>query len=78
MQLNPKYINQLVFSSEELSTLRVIGEYQGKQTLYFKQSPEILRGLQQVATIESSESSNRLEGITAPHQRIADLVTKKY
>ncbi len=74
--LTQKYLKQLVFSVEELTILRTIGEYQGKQALYFKQSPEILRGLQQVAIIESSESSNRLEGITAPHQRIADLVVK--
>jgi len=74
--LTQKYLNQLVFSGEELTILRTLGEYQGKQTLYFKQSPEILKGLQQVAIIESSESSNRLEGITAPHQRIADLVVK--
>ncbi len=74
--LNDKYLNSLAFSIEQLSTLRTIGEYQGKQELYFKQSPEILKGLQQVAVIESSESSNRLEGITAPYNRIADLVVK--
>ena len=74
--LTQKYLKQLVFSAEGLTILRTIGEYQGKQALYFKQSPEILKGLQQVAMIESSESSNRLEGITAPHQRIADLVVK--
>ncbi len=74
--LTTDYLKALAFSSKEASTLRMIGEYQGKQELYFKQSPEILKGLQQVAVIESSESSNRLEGITAPHHRIADLVLK--
>lgn len=74
--LTKKYLKQLSFSTDELSILRTIGEYQGKQALYFKQSPEILKGLQQVSIIESNESSNRLEGITAPHQRISDLVTK--
>jgi Fic family protein len=72
--LNKKYLESLSFSAEQLSFLRTIGEYQGKQELYFKQSPEILKGLQQVAVIESSESSNRLEGIVAPHARIADLI----
>ncbi|MCE2983154.1 MAG: Fic family protein [Parachlamydia sp.] len=67
---------KLSFSIEQLSTLRLIGEYQGKQKLYFKQSPEILKGLQQAAMIESSESSNRLEGITAPYARIANLVVQ--
>ncbi len=69
------YLKSLTFTAEQLTVLRAIGEYQGKQELYFKQSPEILKGLQQVAIIESSESSNRLEGITAPHHRIADLIT---
>jgi Fic family protein len=72
--LTEKYLKSLVFFSNELSILRSIGEFQGKQALFFKQSPEILRGLSQVAIIESSESSNRLEGITAPYDRIAELV----
>lgn len=74
--LNENYLNTLSFTNEQLTTLRTLGEYQGKQKLYFKQSPEILKGLQQVAIIESSESSNRLEGITAPHHRIAELITQ--
>lgn len=74
--LNQDFLGFLFFNSDQLSTLRTIGEYQGKQELYFRQSPEILKGLQQVSIIESSESSNRLEGITAPHHRIADLVIK--
>lgn len=74
--LTEKYLKSLTFTADQLSTLRTIGEYQGKQELYFNQSPEILKGLQQVAVIESNESSNRLEGITAPHARIAELIIK--
>lgn len=74
--LEEKYLKSLTFTAEQLTILRTIGEYQGKQGLYFKQSPEILKGLQQVAVIESSESSNRLEGITAPHHRIAELINQ--
>lgn len=74
--LSEKFLESLTFSKEGMATLRKIGEYQGKQELYFHQSPEILRGLQQVAIIESNESSNRLEGITAPHHRIAKLITQ--
>jgi hypothetical protein len=32
--LTQKYLKQLVFSVEELTILRTIGEYQGKQALY--------------------------------------------
>lgn len=51
--LSENYLKSLSFSAEQLTILRKIGEYQGKQELYFKQSPEILKGLQQVAIIES-------------------------
>jgi Fic family protein len=57
-----------------MAALRAIGKYQGKQELYFKQSPEVLKNLQEAAIIESTESSNRIEGITAPHTRIEKLV----
>lgn len=57
-----------------MSTLKKIGEYRGKQALFTQQTPEILNSLTHLAKIESSESSNRLEGITAPHKRVRELV----
>lgn len=74
--LNSEYLDQLTFSAEQISTLRALGEYLGKQALFFKQSPEVLKSLQLVAKIESSESSNRLEGIELPHKKIEELVLK--
>lgn len=75
--LETKFIAKLTFTPDQLATLRAIGEYQGKQRLYYAQSPEILKNLQRVAEIESTESSNRIEGITAPHERIEALVLKQ-
>jgi len=74
--LNPNYLEKLSFSSEQATALKRIGEYRGKQALFSRQTPEILESLQQVAIVESSESSNRLEGVTAPHERIQALVQK--
>lgn len=74
--LSPEYLNKLTFTAEQISTLRALGEYRGKQALFFKQSPEALKSLQLVAKIESSESSNRLEGIELPHKKIEELVLK--
>ena len=74
--LDQKYLEGLTFSAEQISTLRALGEYRGKQALFFKQSPEALKSLQLVAKIESSESSNRLEGIVLPHKMIEELVLK--
>lgn len=74
--LDLEYLNILTFTAEQISTLRALGEYRGKQALFFKQSPEALKSLQLVAKIESSESSNRLEGIELPHKKIEELVLK--
>ncbi len=74
--LAPEYLDKLAFSAEQISVLRSLGEYRGKQALFFKQSPEALKSLQLVAKIESSESSNRLEGIELPHKRIEELIIK--
>ena len=71
------YLNELKFTEAQISTLKTIGEYKGKQALFFHQTPEILKSLKQVAIIESSESSNRLEGITAPHKRIEGIIERK-
>lgn len=71
------YLENLTFSTEQISILRTLGEYLGKQALFFKQSPETLRSLQLVSKIESSESSNRLEGIELSHKKIEELVLKE-
>ena len=74
--LTEAFLSNLSFSHEQLSMLKLIGSYQGKQALFYEQSPEVLESLQKVSVIESTESSNRIEGIIAPHNRIADLVLK--
>lgn len=73
---NAIYLELLKFSTKELSGLKKLGECKGRQDLFTKQTPEILENLKAAAIIESSESSNRLEGITAPHARIEALVLK--
>lgn len=72
--LTHDYLKSLQFSTEQATVLKKIGEYKGRQDLFTRQTPELLESLRQVAIIESSESSNRLEGITAPHDRIEALV----
>ena len=57
-----------------LSTVRAIGEYRGKQELWQKQFPEVLDSLKELAIIQSTESSNRLEQITAAPERLRDLM----
>lgn len=74
--LHEKYLKKLRFTNEQLMMLKTLGEYQGKQALYFQQTPEVLETLRQVSLVESSESSNRIEGVVAPHHRIEAIVLK--
>ena len=63
--LNLEYLQTQPITQNILQTIRRIAEYKGKQDLYKKQSPQLLETLRQAAIIQSTESSNRLEGITA-------------
>jgi Fic family protein len=72
--LEKKYLSNLKFSPEILSSLIAIGEYKGKEELYSKQSPDTLEKLLESAIIQSTESSCRIEGVTAPHRRVEVIV----
>ncbi len=74
--LSPDYLAKLRFDAQQLATLRALGEYRGKQQLYVAQSPELLSDLRQVAAVESTESSNRLEGVVVAAHRLKSLVLK--
>ena len=54
--------------------IAAISEYKGKQDLYTRQSPQILKTLLEIALIESAESSNRIEGVTVDKDRLKPLV----
>jgi len=51
-----------------------ISEYKGKQELYARQSPQIIKALVEMALIESAESSNRIEGVTVEKKRLKPLI----
>ena len=51
-----------------------VAEYKGKQELYVKQSPQVLKSLVEMAIIESAESSNRIEGVTVDKARLKPLI----
>ncbi|HHM8030964.1 TPA: cell filamentation protein Fic, partial [Pseudomonas aeruginosa] len=74
--LTPEYLTALRFDGTQAATLRALGEYQGKQQLYAAQSPEALKGLRQIAVVESTESSNRLEGVVVAPSRLKSLVIR--
>lgn len=75
--LTEQFLAGLRFDTEQAATLRAIGEFRGRQELFYRQSLEVLAGLLEVAKIESSESSNRLEGVSVPLDRIRRLVVNQ-
>ncbi|SRR5579871_1263454 len=49
-------------------------EARGKQDLWIRQKPEVLEALREQTTIQSAESSNRIEGVTVEANRLRPLV----
>jgi hypothetical protein len=43
--LTPEFLARLRFDANHAATLRALGEYRGKQELFFRQAPEALKGL---------------------------------
>jgi Fic family protein len=52
-------------------------EAKGKQDLWTRQKPEVLAVLREQAIIQSAESSNRIEGVTIPADRLRPVVLGK-
>jgi Fic family protein len=72
--LHPAYLTQLSFGATGLAAVHRLGEARGRQDLFVRQYPEQLNTLRTHASIESTESSNRIEGVTAAPGRVAELV----
>lgn len=60
-----------------LQDVRLVGEFRGKEMLFKQQSPQVLQALRDSAFIQSTESSNRIEGVVAPRERIRELVAHR-
>ena len=67
-------LNNIKWDSEIINTLLEIQEHKGKQTLYLSQQPEELEKLVEIAKIQSTEYSNRIEGIITTDMRIKQLL----
>ncbi len=70
-------LDSIPISPRILTSVRTIGQAMGQEELYRKQIPQALETLRQVAMIQSTESSNRIEGVFADHSRIVALVQEK-
>lgn len=74
---NYSAIKEQKWDSEILGLIAAIYRYAGKQELYLKQKPNELEKLVEIAKIQSTESSNAIEGIVTTNTRIRQLVEEK-
>ena len=54
-----------------------IHEYKGKQELYVENYPDVLEKMVDVAKIQSTKSSNAIEGIYTNDARLKELMNQK-
>jgi len=73
---SPTVLDHLRLTHDVVTAIRGIAEGKGKQDLFKERAPDVLENLRQVAIIESTESSNRLEGITLPRTAIEVLIRR--
>ena len=66
-----------IYTPHIINMLNIIHEYKGKQTLYIEAKKDILTNLLNIAKIQSSEYSNKIEGIETTDKRIKEIVNDK-
>ena len=76
-EFNYSAIRQRKWDSDVLGLIAAIYKEAGKQELYLKQRPQELEKLTEIAKIQSTESSNAIEGIVTTDTRIRQLVEEK-
>lgn len=66
-----------LLSPEIMALVGAIREYKGKQELYLNARADALNALMEVAKIQSTTSSNRIEGIATSDARMRELMSQK-
>ncbi len=62
---------------ELMNLVSAIHEYKGKQELFIEAKPDILEAMLEIAKIQSTGASNRIEGIFTSDERLDALVRSK-
>ena len=70
-------LRNIKWDNEVLGLVARIHEYKGKQTLFLKQKPATIEKLVEITKIQSTEASNKIEGIVTTAVRIKQLCDQK-
>ena len=66
-----------LFTVEVVNLIAAIHEYKGKQDLFVEAKPDMLLHLLDIARIQSTEASNKIEGIVTTEARLKEIVQQK-
>ncbi len=69
--------NSIISNSNIINLISKIHEYKGKQSYLLETKKDTLKTLLKVAKIQSTSSSNKIEGIYTTDKRINEIVNKK-
>ena len=72
-----QYLSNLSLSPATSWLLSLCAEEKGKEEFCSKAKPAILKALRDLAIVQSSESSNRIEGVTVEKDRLLPLINNK-
>ena len=75
-QFDYSYLADRTWDNEIMLYISKIHEYKGKQELFLRQRPVELNRLIEIAKIQSTEASNRIEGIITTNARLKQLDRK--
>lgn len=70
---NYNFLERVAIPNDVVSFLVQIHEFKGKQANLYRQQPDVLSKLVEVAKIQSTGASNRIEGIHTSDQRLQEL-----
>lgn len=70
-------LSKKAWDSEILSLVALIHEFKGRQEMFLAQKPVALETLIETAKVQSTEASNRIEGIITTNTRIKQLCKEK-
>ncbi len=76
-EFNYRKLKDSMWSSEIVNYISQIRQMQGRQEQFLKQQPNELDSLVEIAKIQSTESSNAIEGIRTTNTRLKQLVTER-
>jgi len=72
-----KTIPDEIMNHEIMNLVSAIHEYKGKQELFIEAKPDVLEAMLEIAKIQSTGASNRIEGIHTSDDRLDALVKSK-